>query len=53
MYGFFKTDPLQTGTGLVEADLNLIASRLTLVSRRDGFDDKRDKASAWFLYQKK
>ncbi len=52
IYGFFKPDPLQTGTGLVEADLNLIASHLSLLSRRDGFDDKRTRSSAWFLYQK-
>jgi ubiquinone/menaquinone biosynthesis C-methylase UbiE len=52
MYGFFKTEPLRSGTGLVEADMNLTSSQLTLVSRRDGFDDKRARPSAWFLYQK-
>lgn len=51
MYGFFKTDPLQSGPGLVDSDLNLISARaLTLVSRKDGFD-KRERPSAWFLYQ--
>ena len=52
MYGFFKPDPLRSGTGLVEADISLISSPLTLVSRRDGFDDKRERPSAWFLYRK-
>ena len=52
MYGFLKPDPLHAGTGLAPADLDLISSRLTLISRRDGFDDKRDRQSAWFLYQK-
>ena len=53
MYGFFKQDTQHAGPGLVEADLNLIGSRLTLVSRRDGFDDKRERPSAWFLFQKR
>ena len=53
MYGLFKPDPNHAGTGLVPADLNLISSQLTLISRRDGFDDKRNRLSAWFLYQKR
>lgn len=52
MYGFLKSDPLQTGSGLLDADIDLISSRLTLLSRRDGFD-QGDKRSAWFLYQKR
>lgn len=52
MYGFLKPDANRAGTGLVPADLDLISSQLTLISRRDGFDDKRDRQSAWFLYQK-
>lgn len=51
MYGFFKPDPLQSGPGLAEADIHLISSRLTLVSRRDGFD-KRGRPSAWFVFKK-
>lgn len=51
MYGFFNTDPLQTGPGLVNSDLDLIQRHnLTLVSRQDGFD-KRERPSAWFLWQ--
>ncbi len=51
MYGFLKSDPLQKRSGLLEADIDLISSRLTLLSRRDGFDNG-SKPSAWFLYQK-
>ena len=51
MYGFLKSDPLQTGSGLLEADIDLISSRLTLLSRSDGFD-KGTRSSAWFLFQK-
>jgi ubiquinone/menaquinone biosynthesis C-methylase UbiE len=53
MYGFCTSDALPAGTGLDEADISLISSQLTPVSRRDGFDDKRNRASAWFLFQKK
>lgn len=51
MYGFLKSDPLQKRSGLLQADIDLISSRLTLLSRRDGFDNG-SKPSAWFLYQK-
>lgn len=51
MYGFFNPDPLQPGPGLAEADLDLISARFSLLSRRDGFD-RRDRPSAWFLFQK-
>jgi SAM-dependent methyltransferase len=51
MYGFL-TDPPQTGSGLAEADIALISSHFTLLSRRDGVD-RGDKRSAWFLYQKR
>jgi ubiquinone/menaquinone biosynthesis C-methylase UbiE len=53
MYGFFEPDSNHARTGLVPADLDLISSQLTLISRRDGFDDKRNRLSAWFLYQKR
>lgn len=52
MYGFLKSDPLYTGSGLGEADIDLISSRLDLVSRREGVDNG-DRPSAWFLYQKR
>jgi hypothetical protein len=51
MYGFLKSEADQTGTGLAETDIDLISSHLTLLSRRDGFD-KRERSSAWFLFQK-
>ncbi len=52
MYGFFKSEPHLSGPGLVEADINMISTfGLTLLSRQDGFD-KRERPSAWFLYQK-
>jgi 2-polyprenyl-3-methyl-5-hydroxy-6-metoxy-1,4-benzoquinol methylase len=51
LYGFFKESPLHPGPGLVHSDLDLISARtLTLTSRKDGFD-KRERPSAWFLYQ--
>lgn len=52
MYGFFKPSAQDPGTGLVEADMNALASRLQLISRSDGFDDKRGRPSAWFQFQK-
>ena len=60
MYGFFKSDPHQSGrfdklsasSGLAASDLDLIqAQGFRLLSRKDGWD-KRQRASAWFLYQK-
>jgi ubiquinone/menaquinone biosynthesis C-methylase UbiE len=53
MYGFCTSDALPVRTGLDNADISLISSQLTPVSRLDGFDDKRSRASAWFLFQKK
>jgi len=51
MYGFLNPGTLPSTPGLAEVDINLISSQLTLVSRRDGFD-KRERPSAWFLFQK-
>ena len=53
MYGFCTSDALPVRTGLDNADISLISSQLTPVSRLDGFDDKRSRASTWFLFQKK
>jgi cyclopropane fatty-acyl-phospholipid synthase-like methyltransferase len=50
MYGFMKSDATRSGTGLADADIDLISSRLVLVSRRDGLD--RRGPSAWLLFQK-
>ena len=51
MYGFFKPSPLQSGPGLLEAEIDRISSRFKLLSRQNGFD-KRERTSAWFLFQK-
>lgn len=52
-YGFLKSGTPPSGPGLAEADLNIISTRMHLLSRRDGHDTARGRASAWFLYQKK
>jgi len=52
IYGFFKPAPNPSAPGLAQPDLDMISARaFTLLSRRDGFD-KRERPSAWFLYQK-
>jgi ubiquinone/menaquinone biosynthesis C-methylase UbiE len=53
MYGFLRSDMNHSGLGLAEADINQISSQLTLLSRRDGSDESRERPSAWFLFQKK
>ncbi len=51
MYGFFKQDAAQPGPGLVPSDLDLIQRHsLRITSRKDGWD-KRERPSAWFLWQ--
>ena len=52
LYAFLNPEADQTSSGLNTVDLDRIATRFTLLSRRDGFD-KRQRNSAWFLYQKK
>jgi ubiquinone/menaquinone biosynthesis C-methylase UbiE len=51
MYGFLNSDTDKTRSGLFQGDIDLIASRLALLARRDGYD-KRERSSAWFLFQK-
>lgn len=51
MYGFLKADPGSDETGLAAWDIDQILTFLALVWRRDGFD-KRERSSAWFLFQK-
>lgn len=51
MYGFFNPDPLRPAPGLVEAEIDRISARFTLLSRQNGFD-RRERPSAWFLFQK-
>jgi len=52
LYAFLNPNTPQSSSGLDEADLSLISTHFTLLTRRDGFD-KRERQSAWFLYQKK
>lgn len=52
MYGFLKPDSALSGTGLAEADIDRISTRLTPLSRRNGSDTTRGRSSAWFLFQK-
>lgn len=52
MYGFLKKNVDPAGTGLAEADLDEIFSRLSLVWRRDGRDNGQERPAAWFLFQK-
>jgi ubiquinone/menaquinone biosynthesis C-methylase UbiE len=52
MYAFLVSDGAQARHGLLEADLQQISSQWTLLSRQNGFDDHKEKSSAWFLFQK-
>ena len=52
MYGFLASGTQPTVPGIADSDLEIISTQtLTLLSRRNGFD-KRERPSAWFLYQK-
>jgi ubiquinone/menaquinone biosynthesis C-methylase UbiE len=51
MYGFFKPDPDSDSPGLVQSDLELIATSMSLRWRRDG-SERDERLSAWFLYQR-
>jgi SAM-dependent methyltransferase len=52
LYAFLKSDADHAQPGMDEAAIRLLATRFTLLSRRDGFDN-RQRTSAWFLFQKK
>lgn len=52
LYGFFKPASHLAGPGLAAANLDMIQARgLSLLSRKDGFD-RRERSSAWFLFQR-
>lgn len=51
LYGYLKADPDSHETGLAAWDIDQILTFLALIWRRDGFD-KRERSSAWFLFQK-
>ncbi|HEX6306154.1 MAG TPA: class I SAM-dependent methyltransferase [Anaerolineales bacterium] len=50
MYGFFK-DSTDSGTGLVEADIDRLITRFQLLDRQDG-TERGTRPSAWFTFQK-
>jgi cyclopropane fatty-acyl-phospholipid synthase-like methyltransferase len=52
MYGFLIPDTQNSSHGLFAADIAAISSKWKLLSRQDGFDDHRERSSAWFLFQK-
>jgi SAM-dependent methyltransferase len=49
LYVHFKQGAMDKGHGVIEADLELIASRLQPVSRQEG-TDRGQRASAWLAY---
>ena len=51
LYAFLSPGTPRSGHGLAEAEIDLISARFLLISRRNGFD-KRERQSAWFLFQK-
>ncbi len=51
LYSFLSPGPPQSAPGLAEAEIDIISTRFTLLSRQNGFD-KRERPSAWFLFQK-
>jgi cyclopropane fatty-acyl-phospholipid synthase-like methyltransferase len=51
LYAFLSPGTPRSGHGLAEAEINLISAQFSLVSRRNGFD-KRERPSAWFLFQR-
>lgn len=52
MYGFFKSSQEEIGPGLENETLGLIASHGFLLRSRLDSTDKRERPSAWFLYQR-
>lgn len=50
MYGFFK-DSTDSGTGLVEEDIDRLITRFQLLDRQDG-TERGTRPSAWFTFQK-
>lgn len=51
LYTFLAPGTPRSGHGLAEAEIDRISARFSLRSRRDGYD-KRERPSAWFLFQK-
>jgi SAM-dependent methyltransferase len=53
LYSFLRSSTDLSGPGLDEADLSRLSTRFTILSRRDGFDSNRGRASSWLLFQRK
>ena len=53
IYGFIKPESDRESSGLTEALIGRLSSQLNMISRQEGYDDKRQRSSAWFLFQKK
>ena len=52
MYGFLAPTSNPSAPKIADSDLSMISAQtLTLLTRRNGFD-KRERPSAWFLFQK-
>lgn len=52
LYAMLKSDPGESRPGITEGDLALIASSgLVLLGRQDGWD-RRNRPSAWFIFQR-
>lgn len=51
VYSFLNPDSSQSGPGLTEAEIDSIAARHKLISRKDGLE-RGERPSAWFLFQK-
>jgi cyclopropane fatty-acyl-phospholipid synthase-like methyltransferase len=51
LYVIFKMDAAGSGPGAVEADLEMIVSYLSLVSRKDG-TERGTRPSSWLTYRK-
>jgi SAM-dependent methyltransferase len=53
LYSFLRSSTELSGPGLDEVDIRRLSARFTILSRRDGFDSNRGRASSWLLFQRK
>ena len=51
LYAFFRAQEAESGSGVVEADLQAFASFLNLVTRTDGWE-RGTRPSVWLTFQK-
>ncbi len=50
LYVFFNTDPVTTGSGVTEADIEFISRRLKMIAREDS-TERGMRPSAWLTYE--